>query len=94
LKFADPNALAAVEAYETADRSSERIVVEAEGQRYAVQRYCPHAGGDLRDASEVLPGRVLRCLNHYYEFSLDTGECRNGICPPLAVEPFDGPASR
>ncbi len=83
LKFADRTALDAVESYESAPASAERMVVHAEGVAYSVQRRCPHAGADLLDTSEILPGKVLRCLNHYYEFDLETGECLNGACASL-----------
>ena len=32
------------------ETNQERIVVECNGTRYAVDRYCPHQGGDLRRA--------------------------------------------
>lgn len=83
LKFASRDALDAVEAYERALPAPDRIMVEAEGVTYSVSRYCPHAGADLRDTSQVVAGRVLRCLNHYYEFDLETGECLNGASPRL-----------
>jgi len=83
LKFACRASLDAVESYEVAVPAPDRITVAAEGDRYSVQRYCPHAGADLGDTSQVLPGRVLRCLNHYYEFDLETGRCLNGDSPPL-----------
>ncbi|MDQ1532310.1 MAG: UDP-MurNAc hydroxylase, partial [Actinomycetota bacterium] len=83
LKFACRESLDAVESYEVAVRAPDRIIVAAEGARYSVPRYCPHAGADLGDTSEVLPGHVLRCLNHYYEFDLETGRCLNGDSPPL-----------
>ena len=37
----------------------ERIIVEADGSRYAVDRYCPHQGGDL-SWGWVDDGRFLR----------------------------------
>lgn len=86
LKFAHPAALAAVETYENAMASSERIAVHVEGQNYLVQRRCPHAGVDLLEAGEVLPGGILRCLGHHYEFDLKTGKCLNGNCRLLASQ--------
>jgi nitrite reductase/ring-hydroxylating ferredoxin subunit len=71
----------------------ERITVHAEGRSYSVARYCPHAGNDLKDTGEVLPGRVLRCLAHRYEFSLDTGRCLNGTGMDLDVEQLEAPVS-
>lgn len=89
LKFAEAEAFDAVELYETTIGAAEHIVVHAEGRAYSVQRLCPHAGADLLDTSEVLPGRILRCLNHYYEFDLETGRCLNGACPALEVRPVE-----
>jgi len=86
LKFAVPEALREVEKSETAEKSTERIVVHAEGRAYSISRYCPHAGNDLLQTGEVLEGGVLRCLAHHYEFSLTSGECLTGVCPPLAVD--------
>ncbi len=85
LKFAWPEALDAVEDFESADKSGATIVVESNGVRYEVPRYCPHAGQDLAETSEVLASDVLMCLGHHYEFDLRTGECINGKSKPLEV---------
>ncbi|MER3422317.1 MAG: hypothetical protein C4293_02875 [Nitrospiraceae bacterium] len=47
LKFAHPEALEAVERFETSVIANEQIRIRAEGRTYRIQRYCPHAGGDL-----------------------------------------------
>ena len=86
LKFAEAEALEAVERFETSMVVDERIIVHAEGGSYRIQRRCPHAGNDLLETGEILPGRILRCLAHHYEFALDTGKCVNGTCSPLATE--------
>lgn len=86
LKFADPEALRAVEAFETTLASDERITIRSEGKVYSVARYCPHAGSDLLETGEVLPGGVLRCLAHHYEYDLATGACITADCPALRVE--------
>ncbi|MDF5718128.1 MAG: MBL fold metallo-hydrolase [Rhizonema sp. NSF051] len=83
LKFACPQSLKAVEEYETSMDSKEQMTIHAEGHTYQVQRYCPHAGLDLHEVGEVLPGRILRCLGHHYEFELETGKCLNGKCKSL-----------
>ena len=70
LKFADAESLRAVEAFETSPLAQEYITVHAEGRSYRIERYCPHAGNDLLETGEVLPGRILRCLAHHYEFDL------------------------
>ena len=86
LKFAHPKAVEAVERFETSMASAERITIHAEGRMYRVQRYCPHAGNDLLETGEVLPGRILRCLAHHYEFDIDTGRCISADCSPLDTE--------
>ena len=40
----------------------------------ASDQHCPHAGQDLLETGELLPGGVIRCLGHHYEFDL-TGQC-------------------
>jgi UDP-MurNAc hydroxylase len=91
LKFADAESLRAVEAFETSPLAQEYITVHAEGRSYRIERYCPHAGNDLLETGEVLPGRILRCLAHHYEFDLETGDCVNGTCPALETEPAEEP---
>jgi UDP-MurNAc hydroxylase len=85
LKFAQPKALASVEAFETSLAIDEMITINAEGKSSSIGRFCPHAGNDLLTTGEVLPGGIIRCLAHHYEFDLETGECVNGSCPPLEV---------
>lgn len=94
LKFADAGALAAVERFETALANDDRIEVTHEGRTYRVQRHCPHAGNDLLETGELLPGGVLRCLAHHYDFDLATGACLTGVGAPLAVEEVDPPVRR
>lgn len=86
LKFAHRDALDAVETFETADASDERITVHSEGRQYSISRYCPHARADLLQTGEVLPGGVLQCLAHHYTFDLKSGQCLNGTCTPLSVQ--------
>jgi len=83
LKFACIESLQAVENYENSMNSQERITIHSEGDNYLVQRHCPHANFDLHEVGEVLPGGVLRCLGHHYEFDLNTGKCLNGKCKLL-----------
>jgi UDP-MurNAc hydroxylase len=83
LKFACQESLQAVEDYENSMDSQERIAIHSEEHTYLIQRYCPHAGVDLQEVGEVLPGGILRCLGHHYEFDLETGKCLNGKCKLL-----------
>ncbi|HYO55368.1 Rieske (2Fe-2S) protein, partial [Archangium sp.] len=53
----------------------ERTVVTVGGQRYAVNRYCPHQGADLREGW-IEEGRYLVCPRHRWRFDLREG----GLC--------------
>ncbi|MEX0967268.1 MAG: MBL fold metallo-hydrolase [Bacteroidia bacterium] len=86
LKFADEEALREVQTFETQPKSDERITVHVDGNTYSVSRYCPHAGNDLLTTGEVLPGGILRCLAHHYDFDLNTGNCITSDCDKLQVE--------
>ena len=52
------------------ESNQERIVVEAGGKRYAVDRYCPHQGGDLTQAW-IEDERFLTCARHQWQFDLE-----------------------
>jgi UDP-MurNAc hydroxylase len=54
----------------------ERIVKEANGTRYAVDRYCPHQGGDLL-YGWIENDRYLTCPRHGWRYDLEN----EGICP-------------
>jgi UDP-MurNAc hydroxylase len=89
LKFAEPEALGAVESFERSLEFDERIILQSGDRSYSVPRYCPHAGNDLLETGEILPGEVLRCLAHHYEFDLQTGRCRNGVTSDLDIEQLE-----
>jgi UDP-MurNAc hydroxylase len=64
----------------------QRIVREAGGSRYVIDRYCPHQGGDLTHAW-VEDGRLLTCPRHGWQFDLENeGWCAkndatiNAVC--------------
>ena len=67
-----PEALDAVEDYETSAATEETIVVEVDGKQYRIHtarmqvRTCWRPGN--------LPGGVIRCLGHHYS-STATGQC-------------------
>ena len=86
LKFADQGALAAVEAWQRSQTAEETISVRSGDRIFQVQRFCPHAGLDLLDVGEVLPGDIIRCNGHHYEFDLNSGKCLNGNLDPLATQ--------
>jgi UDP-MurNAc hydroxylase len=54
----------------------ERILKEANGTRYVVDRYCPHQGGDLM-YGWVEDERYLTCPRHGWKFDLE----KEGACP-------------
>lgn len=52
-----------------------RVIVEAGGTRYSIDRFCPHQGGDL---SQGWPeqDRLWTCPRHRWQFALDKeGQC-------------------
>jgi UDP-MurNAc hydroxylase len=49
--------------------SKERIVIEHKGQKYEINRYCPHQGGDLAYASIDEDMHVV-CPRHSWRFDL------------------------
>jgi len=53
---------------------AERTVVEANGCRFSVTRYCPHQGGDLAMGRAL--GRHWVCPRHGWQFDLE----RAGVC--------------
>lgn len=85
-KFAEKEALEEVEAFESTPLSKETITVRSEGNTYSIPRYCPHAGNDLLHFGEILPGGILRCLAHHYDFDLKTGKCLTSSCQKLKTK--------
>jgi UDP-MurNAc hydroxylase len=63
------------ERYETSKMLSETFDIEHNNKKYTLQRYCPHALGDL-SKGEIIDNHVV-CPLHGWEFHLDTGQCRN-----------------
>jgi UDP-MurNAc hydroxylase len=54
------------------EAQKERIIVEAGGCRYAVNRYCPHQGGDLSEGW-IEEDRYLVCARHRWRYDLQNG---------------------
>jgi UDP-MurNAc hydroxylase len=50
----------------------ERIIVEAGGVRYSVNRICPHQGGDLSEGW-IEEERFLVCARHRWRYDLQSG---------------------
>ncbi len=70
------------------DLGDERVAVfrTRDGQVFATQSACPHAGGPLADG--ILGGTTVVCPLHSRKFELSTGACRDGDCRPLATYPI------
>jgi UDP-MurNAc hydroxylase len=49
-----------------------RIIVEAGGTRYSIDRFCPHQGGDL-SKGWLDQGTLWTCPRHRWHFDLDKG---------------------
>ena len=65
----------------------ERTVVSAGGQRYAVHRFCPHQGADLKEGW-IEEERYLVCPRHRWRFDLhEGGVCATNGCS-LQAEPL------
>lgn len=61
------------------ESNQERIVVEASGTRYAINRYCPHDGGDLSQG--WVAGKRIICPRHRWTFDLENGgKCTSNDC--------------
>jgi UDP-MurNAc hydroxylase len=61
------------------ENRQERIIKEANGTRYAVDRYCPHQGGDLM-YGWIEDSRYLACPRHGWRYDLEN----EGVCPDNA----------
>ena len=59
------------------ERQNHRVVIEAGGTRYSIDRHCPHQGGDLSHGW-LEEGRLWTCPRHRWQFALDRdGQCVN-----------------
>jgi UDP-MurNAc hydroxylase len=57
------------------EQQNERVVIEAGGTRYSIDRNCPHQGGDLSQGW-LEEGRLWTCPRHRWQFALDReGQC-------------------
>lgn len=70
------------------DLGEERIAVfrTRDGQVFATQAACPHAGGPLADG--IVGGSTVVCPLHARKFELSTGACRGDDCRSLATYPI------
>jgi UDP-MurNAc hydroxylase len=71
--------------------SKERIVIEHRGQKYEINRYCPHQGGDLAYASIDDDMNVV-CPRHSWRFDLGCeGMCKTSGMSIDAVKLVESP---
>lgn len=57
------------------ERQNQRIIIEAGGTRYSIDRQCPHQGADLGQGW-LEEGRLWTCPRHRWQFALDNeGQC-------------------
>ncbi len=59
----------------TTNSKNERIIVQCNGKKYSILRYCPHQGADLSEAH--IEGQKIVCPRHQWQFDLsDQGKCK------------------
>lgn len=75
LRFADPASYKQYELFEKRKDVSDTFILEHCDKQYRVQKYCPHAMGDL--SKGVIEDNCIVCPNHGWTFSLENGECLN-----------------
>lgn len=75
LKFADPIYYKYYEKYYYKKHKDGTFKLVFDGKKYKVQKYCPHAIGDLSNGS-VIDGKIT-CPLHAWTFSLEDGHCIN-----------------
>lgn len=69
--------------------STERVVIEHRGQKYEINRYCPHQGGDLAYAHIDEEMNVV-CPRHSWKFDLNcAGMCKDSGMSIHAVKLAD-----
>ncbi|MEP6601846.1 MAG: Rieske 2Fe-2S domain-containing protein [Nitrospirota bacterium] len=83
LKRDDTAALRAVEAHRRQENKKEHIELEAVGAVYRVEKFCPHAGGNLEHAR--IENGVLTCPFHGWKFRVADGKCLTAQCRDLDI---------
>tara|TARA_R110000744_G_scaffold22207_3_gene57138 strand:+ start:124 stop:1650 length:1527 start_codon:yes stop_codon:yes gene_type:complete len=75
LKFANSDYYKYYEKHYHKTQRTDTFELETNGKKYKVQKYCPHALGDLSKGS-VVDGNII-CPVHSWAFSLKNGNCIN-----------------
>jgi nitrite reductase/ring-hydroxylating ferredoxin subunit len=65
------------------------LVLRHGGEIFAIQAYCPHLGGHLKDGRLTGDGHII-CPLHHSEFDLRTGEIIHWAPWPPGVGPVLG----
>jgi 3-phenylpropionate/trans-cinnamate dioxygenase ferredoxin subunit len=70
-------------------RAMEILILKVDGSFFALERYCPHAGGDLRDGS--VENDHVECPVHGATFDLRSGKFvqTEYVSPHLAMAMHD-----
>jgi UDP-MurNAc hydroxylase len=64
---------------------TERVIIEAGGVRYSINRFCPHEGGDL-SKGWVEENRYLVCPRHSWKYDLmNEGKCTSSTATINAI---------
>lgn len=71
LRFADPRSYKEFELFDLRKNNSETFLLEHDGKTYEIQKYCPHAMGNL-SKGRIIDNCVV-CPNHGWTFSLVDG---------------------
>jgi nitrite reductase/ring-hydroxylating ferredoxin subunit len=61
----------------------EVLLLQENGERWLIERHCPHAGQALDNAA--VEGATIRCPRHGYCFSLDHGQALEAPCGALGI---------
>ena len=85
LRFRDRNSFQAYEKWDRYNSPEETFSLNYENQKYRVQRYCPHARGDL-SKGRIVNGELV-CPGHGWTFSLSDGNCKQSKCS-IKIEQF------
>tara|TARA_Y100000741_G_scaffold25330_1_gene18382 strand:+ start:2439 stop:3968 length:1530 start_codon:yes stop_codon:yes gene_type:complete len=78
LKFNDESATHAVQQFEKPKSNETIFVTTSDGQKYEIDKFCPHAGASLETAK--IKDKKIECSLHHYVFDLETGRCVNANC--------------
>jgi nitrite reductase/ring-hydroxylating ferredoxin subunit len=72
LKYADLKSFKNYQKFYNSKMKNETFEVKKDGQIYEIQRYCPHAFGDL--SKGIIDGDNIYCPLHNWCFSLIDGK--------------------